>query len=88
MPWFRERDAAILASDLALDVMPSGVEGVRMPVHLLAIVAMGVPIIDNCDLEAVAEFAAKRQRWTFLLTVEPLAVEGGTGSPVNPVAIF
>ncbi len=88
MPWFRERDAAILASDLALDVMPSGVEGVRMPVHLLAIVAMGVPIIDNCDLEAVAEFAAKRQRWTFLLTVEPLAVEGVTGSPVNPVAIF
>jgi len=88
MPWFRERDVAILASDLALDVMPSGVEGVKMPVHLLAIVAMGVPIIDNCDLQAAAEFAAKRKRWTFLLTVEPLAVEAGTGSPVNPVAIF
>ena len=88
MPWFRERDAAILGSDLALDRMPSGVEGVRMPVHLITIVAMGTPILDNCDLEPLAAAAAERQRWTFMLTVAPLTVPGGTGSPVNPIAIF
>jgi hypothetical protein len=49
---------------------------------------MGVPILDNCDLEAVGEAAAARRRWAFLLTVAPLAVEGGTGSPVNPLATF
>jgi kynurenine formamidase len=88
MPWFQERDVAILASDLALDVMPSGVADVRLPVHLITIVAMGVPIIDNCDLQDAAEMAAKLKRWVFLLTSEPLAVERGTGSPVNPIAIF
>jgi kynurenine formamidase len=88
MPWFKKRDVAVMGSDLALDVMPSGVEGVRLPVHLITIVAMGAPILDNCDLEALSKQLAAQHRSTFLLTVEPLAVEGGTGSPVNPVAIF
>ena len=88
MPWFKKRDVAVMGSDLALDVMPSGVDGVKLPVHLLTIVAMGVPILDNCDLEKLSEALAVRRRSTFLLTVEPLAVEGGTGSPVNPVATF
>lgn len=86
--WFRKRDVAVLGSDLALDVMPSGVEGVRLPVHALVIVAMGVPILDSCDLEALSREAAARQRWTFLLTVAPLAVDKGSGSPVNPMATF
>ena len=88
MPWFKQRDVAVMASDLALDVMPSGVEGVRLPVHLITIVALGAPIIDDCDLEALSNALAARHRSTFLLTVEPLAVDGGTGSPVNPMAIF
>lgn len=87
-PWFRQRDVAVMASDLALDVMPSGVPGVRLPVHLLTIVAMGVPIIDNCDLEALGASAQEHRRWDFTLVVAPLAVPGATGSPVNPIAIF
>jgi kynurenine formamidase len=88
MPWLKERDVAVVGSDLALDVLPSGVEGVALPVHWLTVVAMGVPILDNCDLEALGDAAATRQRWSFLLSVAPLAVEGGTGSPVNPLATF
>ena len=86
--WLRQRDVAVLGSDAASDVLPSGVEGVSMPIHLLALVAMGMPILDNCDLEALSKQLAAQHRSTFLLTVEPLAVEGGTGSPVNPVATF
>jgi kynurenine formamidase len=88
LPWLKERDVAVVGSDLALDVLPSGVEGFEMPVHWVVIVAMGMPILDNCDFEALSEAAAARQRWSFLLTVAPLAVEGGTGSPVNPLATF
>ncbi len=88
MPWFKSRDVAVFGSDLALDVMPSGVEGVRLPVHLLAIVAMGAPILDNCDLEPLSKAARARNRWEFLLTLAPLAVEGGTGAPINPTATF
>ena len=49
---------------------------------------MGIRLFDNLDLEAVAEEAARQQRWEFLLTAAPLAVEGGTGSPINPIAPF
>ena len=45
-------------------------------------------ILDNQDLEAVAETAARLNRWEFLLTVAPVSVTGGTGFPANPLAIF
>jgi len=88
LPWLKKRDVAVVGSDLALDVMPSRVEGFELPVHWVCVIAMGMPILDNCDLEKVSEEANARHRWAFLLTVAPLAVEGGTGSPVNPLAIF
>jgi hypothetical protein len=59
-----------------------------MPIHLLVVAAMGMPILDNCDLERLAEAAATHRRWEFLLTVAPEPVPGATGSPVNPTAVF
>ena len=88
LPWLKKRDVAVVGSDLALDVMPSGVEGFELPVHWVCGVALGTPILDNCDLEKVSEEANARKRWAFLLTVAPLVVDGGTGSPVNPLATF
>lgn len=75
--WLRERDIAMLGSDLGSDVMPSGVEGVVQPIHQLMLIAFGTPIFDNCDLEAVAVEAAKQQRWEFLITASPIPVPGG-----------
>jgi kynurenine formamidase len=86
--WLKSRDVAVLGSDGASDVMPSGVQGVNQPIHQLVLIAMGMPIFDNLDLEAVSEEAGKRQRWEFQLSAAPLAVTGGTGSPFNPIATF
>jgi kynurenine formamidase len=86
--WIKDRDIAMMGSDAALDVRPSGVEGNTHPIHQLVLIAMGTPIFDNCDLEAVAEEAARQNRWEFLLTAAPLAVPGATGSPLNPIATF
>jgi hypothetical protein len=69
-------------------VTPSLVEGQTLPVHTLAITAMGIDILDNQDLEKVAETAARLNRWEFLLMVSPVPVTGGTGFPVNALAIF
>ena len=88
LKWLKDRDVALVGSDLALDVLPSGVEGFDLPVHWVVVVAMGMPILDNGDFEALAAAAEARKRWTFLLTVAPLVVEGGTGSPINPLATF
>jgi len=86
--WLKQRDIAMLGSDSASDVIPSGIDGVTHPIHLLTLHAMGVHIFDNCDLEDLSETTGRLQRWDFLLTASPIPVEGGTGSPLNPIASF
>ncbi len=88
MKWIKDRDVAMVGSDASTDLMPSGIDGVVQPIHQLLLIAMGTPIFDNCDLEAVSEAANQRKRWEFLLTAAPLAVTKGTGSPLNPIAVF
>jgi kynurenine formamidase len=87
-PWFKTRGVAIVGSDVAEDVLPSRVEGIALPLHTLLITAMGVNLLDNQDLEAVAETAAKLNRWEFMIMVAPVPVTGGTGFPVNALATF
>jgi kynurenine formamidase len=86
--WLHDRNVAILGGDGAQDVLPSGVEGVTQPIHELVLVAMGMPIFDNCDLELIGKEAEKRQRWEFLVTATAAAVPGATGSVLNPIATF
>ena len=59
-----------------------------LPIHTVGIVAMGLHLLDNLDLEALAAACAEEQRAEFLLTVAPLILRGGTASPVNPIATF
>src|SRR6185503_3993432 len=73
-PWLKARGVSFLGSDDAQDVTPSLVEGVNLPVHTLAITAMGIDILDNQDLEALGDTASKLNRWEFLLTVAPVPV--------------
>ena len=86
--WLKVRDVAVIGSDGVNDVMPSGVEGLINPLHELVLVSLGMPLLDNLDLDPVAREARLRGRWTFLFIGSPLRVSGGTGSPLNPLAIF
>jgi kynurenine formamidase len=86
--WLKQRDVAVLATDAVSDVMPSPVPGVPFPIHVLTIVALGTPIFDNCDLEELSETANRLHRWEFMLTTAPMRIPTGTGSPLNPLAIF
>ena len=86
--WLKERGVAALGSDGVSDAIPSGVEGLGSPVHALALVALGMPLLDNLDLDRLAAEAASRGRWEFLFIGAPLRAVGGTGSPLNPLAIF
>jgi kynurenine formamidase len=86
--WLKQRDVAVLASDAVSDVQPSKVDGVPLPIHKLVLVALGTPIFDNCDLEQLSETANRMNRWEFMVTAAPMVIPGGTGSPLNPLAIF
>jgi len=86
--WLKERGVALLGGDVDQDVMPSRVEGVRQPVHLIMLWCLGTPVLDNADLETLSEACARRNRWTFMLAINPLRIPGATGGPVNPIATF
>ena len=86
--WLKERDVALIGCDGVSDVMPSGVEGLANPLHELVLVGLGLRILDNLDLDEAAAAAASRERWTFMFVGAPLRVVGGTGSPLNPLAVF
>jgi kynurenine formamidase len=88
LPWLHEREVALIGADTPQDVQPSGIDGVLMPVHAVSLVAMGLWLLDNCDLEACAATAAELGQWDFQLAVAPIRFAGTSGSPVNPIATF
>jgi kynurenine formamidase len=89
LPWLHDRGIAVLGSDGISDAMPGlGVAEWPFPIHQIGIVAIGLHLIDNMALGAISEQCAKRRRWEFLLTLAPLRIEGGTGCPVNPIAVL
>jgi kynurenine formamidase len=88
LPWLREREVSLIGSDTANDAMPSGYSAIPLPVHVVALVAMGLWLMDNCDLEVLSATTAQLSRWYFQLAVCPLTLAGLTSSPVNPIATF
>jgi kynurenine formamidase len=85
--FLKERGVSFIGADGPNDVSPSGLPpGVGL--HQLALVAMGVSIFDNLDFERAVEEARRVNRYEFLFMAAPLRVEKGTGSPLNPLAIF
>jgi kynurenine formamidase len=88
LPWLHERGASFIGADTANDVSPSGYGTIALPVHVIGLVAMGLWLVDNWDLEAVAATCERLSRWHFLLSVNPLRLTGLTGSAVNPIATF
>lgn len=88
VPWLLEQGVRIFGADGETDVRPSPVEGVTLPIHVLALTMAGIPLLDNLDLEELANHCRQTERYTFALVVSPLNIPRGTGSPVNPVAIF
>jgi kynurenine formamidase len=87
--WLHDRDVSVLGSDGVSDVLPGPhPDGWGMPIHQGTIVAMGVHLLDNLRLDRLMEACRVLGRSSFLFTVAPLRVEGGTGSPANPIALL
>jgi kynurenine formamidase len=88
MKLLKDRKVSVIGADGDSDVRPSPVEGVGSPIHVLALPGLGIPLLDNLQLEAVAAKCAELKRWTFNIVISPLNIPRGTGSPINPIAIF
>ena len=87
--FIKERGVSFIGGDGPNDVTPTGLPStVPNPLHRLALVAMGVSIFDNLDFERAVEHARQLNRYEFLFSAAPLRIALGTGSPLNPLAIF
>jgi kynurenine formamidase len=88
LEFIAEREVAVLGSDSNNDTAPSVADGTDFPVHVLAINALGVRLLDYLQFEDLVPLCAAAGRWSFLCVVAPLRIPGGTGSPVNPIAVL
>ena len=83
-----ERRVAVLGSDSNNDTSPSAAEGVDFPVHVLAVNAMGLHLLDWLQFDGLVPLCEEAGRWSFCCVIAPLRLVRGTGSPVNPIAIL
>ena len=95
LPFLKDRDVAIMGGDAAdVGVIPGCTnEGpvttmCWQPIHKFVLVARGMHLFDGLDMEALATTAARLKRWEFMFVAAPIRVPGGSGAPVNPIAIF
>ncbi len=85
LPFVKTNDISILGWDM-MDSSPNEYQ-VPWTVHGV-IFAYGVALVDNAYLEPLSKVCAEEESYEFMLTINPLYVEGGTGSPANPIAVF
>jgi len=77
---------AVGADNMAFDLMSGAKDeelNATLPAHVLLLVREGVPIIENLNLEELADAKV----YEFVFVCLPLKMRGATGSPVRPIAI-
>ncbi len=86
--WMHRREIAVYSGD-CVDAFPNPYS-IRYVIyfHAIALAAMGLVLLDIPALEPLVDLCSKLRRSDFLVTMAPLRLKGGTGSPVNPIAIF
>ncbi|HKA44525.1 MAG TPA: cyclase family protein [Burkholderiales bacterium] len=82
--WLAKQDPMLIGADnWPVEVAPNPDPKLSLPVHQIALVVNGIHLLENLKLD---ELAAKRV-YEFAFVMQPLKMQGGTGSTVSPVAI-
>ena len=79
--------AAVATDNYVFEVYPYESAELRLPVHRLCLVEMGLLLGENWDLEALSADCAGDRVYEFWLTATPEPFAGGLGGPVHPIAI-
>jgi kynurenine formamidase len=88
MRFLHDRKISAFLPDGDGETVPSPVEGMGAPVHALQIAGMGLACGDSLQFDELAAACEEEGRWEFMVSMAPLRLPGGTGSLVNPLAIF
>ncbi len=85
--WLHEHDVAVFSGD-CVEVLPGPDPAFPLPLHQLGVAGMGLVMLEWTSLDRLLDACRQFARYEFLLTVAPLPIVGGTGSPVNPIVTF
>jgi kynurenine formamidase len=88
LEYVAQRQIAVLGGDSNSDTSPSIAKGVEFPVHVLAINALGVQLLDYLQFDDLLPLCEDTRRWSFVCVIAPLRLSMGTASPINPIAIL
>jgi kynurenine formamidase len=86
LEFLAERKVSVLGSDGNNDTAPA--VGIDFPVHVLAINALGLHLLDYLQFAELRALCEQENRWSFLCVIAPLRLPAATGSPVNPIAVL
>jgi len=82
--WLAKQDPMLVGADnTAVEISPNPDPQLAGPGHQILIVINGIHLLENLRLDELAT----RRVYEFALIVEPLKIQGGTGSTVAPIAI-
>lgn len=82
--WLAKQDPMLVGADnVSIEVSPNPDPKLSLPVHQIMLVVNGIHLLENLKLD---ELAAKRVQ-EFAFIVQPLKIQGGTGSTVAPIAV-
>lgn len=86
--WFHQMEIPALCTDTISNECELDPEvGVQIPLHCALMRNLGITFNEICNFEALAQDCHKDGQWDFLYVGAPLKVVGGTGAPLNVVAI-
>lgn len=85
--WLHRHEIAVYGGD-CFERLPLPYTRYPWAFHQIAQAAMGLMLLDNVDVEPLAAVCAEEARWEFQYVIAPLRLPGGTGSAVNPLAVF
>lgn len=88
LPFFHEHGIALIGADTTQETHPSGYKNFRGPIHGIGLAAMGLWLLDNCNLEPLARASEELGVSEFALVLAPLPFAGATGSAMNPIALL
>jgi kynurenine formamidase len=82
--WLATKDPMLLGADNSpVEVSPNPDKQLSLPVHQVALVVNGIHLLENLKLDELAQKGISE----FALVMQPLKIQGGTGSTVSPVAM-
>jgi kynurenine formamidase len=82
--WIIDKNPILLGADnWPVEVAPNPDPQLSLPVHQLALVVNGVHLLENLKLDELVG----KQVYEFAFIMQPLKIQGGTGSTVSPIAV-